>query len=116
MVKISVDEAYAFDMLAISEIKRGGKSAIPQPLSVLVGELVNQLGQELFETVTDSAEYKHLHNANLYTFNLIETLRRKDYVSPKKIDDANMMRFRAKEALQKKFFGTELTEIKTTGE
>jgi hypothetical protein len=119
MVKISVDEAYAFDILSIFEVKTLKCSEKKQSISkhayeLLKNELVDEIGRSKVEKILESEEYMKLINANEIVFNLIDEIRvEKNNSVANKIDDSNMERFSCKKKLQDKFFNGKLLEIKT---
>jgi len=105
MINLLVDEAYAFDYLAILIIK---KSEMQNTISNYIS---NQL-PGLFNTIILSAEFRKMLEANQLVFNCVERARYGN-ITAKELDDANMQRHYAKLELQKKFFNTNLTEKKT---
>lgn len=106
MITLLVDEAYALDYYAILIVKK----------SILQGVISNhistQLGHSKFEEIVLSQEFTSMLEANQLVFDCVERARYGD-ISAKELDDANMQRHYAKQALQKKFFSTNLTENKT---
>tara|TARA_B110000483_G_C18053169_1_gene487364 strand:- start:393 stop:737 length:345 start_codon:yes stop_codon:yes gene_type:complete len=114
MIKISVDEGYAFDYLSILEIK-SRKIKQNKTLSSFkeCKKFINsQLSGELFNKIYNSNEYSACLKANQETFNAVEKARY-GKIPSKKVDDLNMERYAAKSNLQKKFFNNELSESKT---
>tara|TARA_B110000444_G_scaffold195694_1_gene186238 strand:- start:457 stop:801 length:345 start_codon:yes stop_codon:yes gene_type:complete len=114
MIKISVDEGYAFDYLSILEIK-SRKIKQNKTLSSFkeCKKLINsQLSGELFSKIYNSNEYSACLKANQETFNAVERARY-GKISSKEVDDLNMKRYAAKSNLQKKFFNNKLSESKT---
>jgi hypothetical protein len=96
MVKISVDEGYAFDILSIYE------------------ELKAQLGQEKLSEIINSSEYDELYTENQTTFVLVDAIRASDENSiGKDIDLNNLRRFECKRKLHNKFFDSQMLETKT---
>lgn len=106
MIKILVDEAYAFDYLSIQEVKKSS-----QELET-AWNIKCQVGSDIFNKVVSSSEYLNLYNANLELFGCVERARYGE-ITAKELDDANMKRHYAKQALQQVFFSNELTETKT---
>jgi hypothetical protein len=113
MLKIEVDEAYAFDMLAVLEIKccRSGTDAMN--FAQFLDVIEQQLGVEPTRRIIHSAEYNQLVNANRVVFDMIEQICAGQKLDALAVHEANMGRFVGKKALQAKFFGVELTERKT---
>jgi len=123
MVKISVDEAYAFDILSIYAVKminctdplRHKSSSIAY--NCLFNELEQTFGYEKMRDIMNSKEYRSLFRANEDTFHLVDKIRSSNEVSVgKDIDNANMERFFCKRRLQEKFFEGKLLETKTQHE
>ncbi len=116
MIKISLDEAYAFDMLAIFDVKilnlSGEKLAKTlEKMSDMIEEVVEQIGQDKYNQIISSIEYQQMIKANQKVFELIDQSKFDDGLA-KVTDDANYDRHIAKIALQKRFFDSELTEVK----
>ena len=116
MIKISVDEAYVFDMLAVFDVKiknLSGEKLVTtlEKFSDMVEEVVDQIGHLKYEEIYNSFEYKKMIEANQRVFELIDESKT-DTGLAKITDDANYERHIAKMALQKKYFGSDLTEVK----
>lgn len=123
MVKISVDEAYALDILSIYEVKiRNCTDVTKKESSInaygsLYKELSDQFGSDKMRNIIQSNEYKSLYKANEDTFYLVDKIRASNEVSVgKDIDNTNMERFFCKRRLQEKFFDGKLLETKTQHE
>lgn len=114
MIKLPVDEAYAFDYLSILEVK---KNRINSPETQKTFEdcrssLINQIGNLCLEILL-SEEYSLLLDSNSKTFDAVD-MARYGNISAKEVDSLNMERYRRKINLQKKFFPrSSLKEIKT---
>lgn len=106
MINLPVDEAYAFDYLSILEVKGQNTDQMKLDLSF-------QVGNELFKTILESKEYCNLKQSNTEIFQQIESIRKGNPLQASEIDNANLERFYYKQALQKKFFRKELSELKT---
>lgn len=106
MINISVDEAYAFDYLAIQIVK---KSEVQNLIS---SNLREQLPETLYNDIINSDEFKGMIEANQLVFDYVERARYGS-ISAKELDSANMQRHYAKIKLQTKFFNKDLTEKKT---
>jgi hypothetical protein len=115
MLKISLDEAYVFDLLSINQVKINNsvdenKLKLLESYTKLSNEIISQIGGDLFKLIIDSVEYQDLVNSNQYVFDLVD---RADENELSKITaDANFDRYLKKITLQNKFFKNNLTEIK----
>jgi len=111
MIDICVDEAYAFDYYSILEIKFQ-KGAISNSLLDLLNKKISaQIGNNLFDTIINSLEYKNLYDANMNTFIAVEKAKTNE-LTAKEVDITNYKRMIAKQELQKKYFTNPLKEIK----
>lgn len=117
------DPGKVFDDLAVLAIKvaktSGSSVAAANHATVVVpisGELGDRYGQSLYGQIISSPEYQGLYDVNLRLFDLIDRLnlpREPDVCYDKAVDDLNRARWRAKAALQGRFFpGSPLTEQK----
>jgi hypothetical protein len=116
MLRISLDEAYVFDMLSVFDVKlnnlSGEKLLLTQKKhQAMVDEVVSQIGSDNYNRIINSQEYYDMILANQKVFDLID-LSKNDFGLAKITDDANYDRHVKKMALQKKFFDSELTEVK----
>lgn len=116
MLKISLDEAYVFDMLSVFDVKikklTGEKLLTTlEKYSDMAKEVIDQLGTDKYNEITLSDEYKKMIDANMKVFELIDESKN-DTGLAKATDDANYERHIAKMALQKTFFDGQLTEVK----
>jgi len=112
MIKINVDEGYAFDYLSILEIK---STKIKENKTLFYFRecknfLNSQLNGELFNKIYNSNEYSACLKANQETFDAVERARY-GKISSKEVDNLNMKRYAAKSNLQKKFFNNKLSLI-----
>jgi hypothetical protein len=115
MLKISLDEAYVFDLLSINHVKimnssGDKKTKLIESYKLLSSEIINQIGQNLYDEILESDEYKNLISSNENVFNLVD--RSNETELSKMTADANFDRYIKKNALQNKFFKNNLTEIK----
>ena len=106
MIKILVDEAYAFDYLSILEVKN---SELRNEIAAMIAK---QVGVMKTMNVYASEEYDRLFETNKTLFDCVERARY-GTITAKELDEANMQRHYAKQALQKRFFQNDLTETKT---
>lgn len=105
MIRLLVDEAYAFDYLSILKVKheKNENSDSEKALIDCSLNLCVELGVDVTLDVLGSNEYENLLEANRKTFDAVEKARY-GKISAKKVDDCNMERYNAKKALQAKFF------------
>ena len=114
MIKLTIDEAAAYDILSIMAIKAGVDKTLLWQLVRIADEIVEQVTFEKHEAIVTSPEYLTLRAANQRVFDLIDGIktRGEQLGDAKAIDDANYARFLAKKALQAKWFDNPLTERK----
>jgi hypothetical protein len=113
MIKITVSEGYAFDYLAILEVKTG-KSPSPQNtrnFADCLADLRAQLNPERLAQILASPEYADLVQTNRKVFEAVDGAKR-DEVPASRVDALNYQRFECKQRLQNKFFHEPLTEQK----
>jgi hypothetical protein len=113
MIKISVDEAYAFDILTILYIKKNNTMADTNNYEKMIDEIRNQVGDSKFYEILMSPEYKNLLTANKLVYDYVDKIRNGEKLDAKEVDDANMLRYKYKKDLQIKYFGNNVTEQKT---
>lgn len=111
MIKISVDEAYAFDFFSILQVKKTYNIDVNNLLDFYTKEISDQLGCETFKLICESEEYSRLLKFNKMTFDAVDKAKT-DEVSASYVDKCNYFRSEAKKDLQMKFFSSNLTEIK----
>lgn len=111
MIKLKVDEAYAFDYLSILYIKRNHSNSALDNWFYCGYFLEEQLGSDLYKTIINSEEYAEMIEANQKTFNLVD-LAKEDKCSAKDVDLCNYERYKSKVKLQNKFFNQKVSEIK----
>ncbi len=110
MINLNVDEAYAFDYLSILEIKKEKFSNTKQWLDCSLC-LQNQFEPEKWLSIIHSEEYKSMIKANLLTFNAVDKAKNNE-VTAQHVDYCNYQRHTAKQNFQKKFFTSDLSELK----
>jgi len=112
-LKVTVDAAYAFDMLAIAQIKAEKIDSIDANwrFQDLENEIRHQISEELFYKIILSKEYTEVYNANLIVWEMVRDSR-DNKVTAQEVDNANYDRHIKKMSLQHKFFNSELTEEK----
>ena len=116
MLKISIDEGSAFDLLSICQIKIN-KSEGPNKVicknnfDILKNEIVSQISPVKFKKIVGSLEYRNLLKANKHTFNVVDKAKY-DKVLASEVDKKNYQRYLCKTKLQSRFFNTKITEIK----
>jgi hypothetical protein len=111
MIKITVDEAYAFDYYSILELKKVNGSNVDEIITTIKTDIINQVGFELYEFIIKSEEYKDLYLANKLTFDAVDKAKT-DNVLASYVDKCNYLRMENKKKLQNKFFKGELSEVK----
>ncbi len=113
MINLLVDEAYAFDFLAILEVKyKVSKNAdVLFRSEQCYSHLERQLGKEKMEEVYFSDEYKKLVEANERTFEWVDKAK-SDSCNASDVDRANYERCKCRNAIQDKFFKTPVSEVK----
>ena len=111
MIKISVDEAYAFDYMSILYIKLEKYDSVKNIINIIKNELINQLGVDKFNDIMASEEYKNLKNSNKTTFDAVNKAKT-DEVLASFVDSCNYERMICKKKLQDKFFNNKLSELK----
>ena len=110
MINLNVDEAYAFDYLSILEIKKEKYSNNTQWLDCWL-YLQSQFESEKWLSMIHSEEYKNMIKANLLTFDAVDKAKNNE-VTAQHVDYCNYQRHVAKQNFQKKFFNSELSELK----
>jgi hypothetical protein len=111
MIKITVDEAYAFDYYSILHLKHNSGYLPLETLQIAKNDLIENLGIEVVETILSSSEYDDVYEANKLTFDAVDKAK-DDSVPASYVDKCNYKRMLAKKTLQSKFFNTDLSEIK----
>lgn len=113
MINVKVDEAAAFDMLSILEIKSKKSNLSSEQYVTALNNLVYEIGSNKFNKVKESDLYIQLLNANRKVFEYVDILNEGTYfLSASTVHSANMERYRIKNKLQKEFFSSDLTEEK----
>lgn len=114
MLRLEVDEGYAFDYLSIQEIKKDLSVQASTNYTRVLDTIRGQIYYDNFVAIMESEEYKELLRVNKILYDYVDKIRAGEFVDGKEVDDCNEMRYKAKQAIQKKFFGTELTsEVKS---
>lgn len=111
MINLQVDEGYAFDYLSILEIKKDKFPKHAITFAKCFEQVRQELGTKQFFAILDSAEYNNLRLANLKTFDAVDKAKY-NLITAKEVDACNQERYKAKIALQNKFFKTPITEFK----
>lgn len=112
MINLLVDEAYAFDYLAILEVKKEFDNDNEKAWKECREYLKIQL-QDQFEKIINSQEYFNLLICNRLTFLAVEKARY-GTITAKEVDDCNMQRYHKKKEFQTKFFSkTKIVDKKT---
>lgn len=113
MIQLCVDESYAFEYYCILLVK---KQKIGSDATVMLEQqqrdfLVKQVGQQLFDKICQSDEFKDMLDANLCTFDMVDKAKA-DIVKASEVDACSFKRKQAKDALQRAFFQTQNLEVK----
>lgn len=111
MINILVDEAYAFDYLSILEVKKSKSSNASDAWLKCYVYLQNQFDLEKWSLMIDSQEYRDMIKANELTFDAVDKAKTND-VTAQHVDYCNFQRHLAKQNFQKKFFTSDLSELK----
>lgn len=115
MLKIQVDEGYAYDFLAILYVKKLKFKTIAADkiYDECFDFLKNQIDEEKHHLIISSKEYLNLIEANTKTFEAVDKARYEE-ITAKQVDDLNMLRYKYKLELQNKFFPlSKITEKKS---
>jgi len=115
MIKISLDEAYVFDLLSIYQVKSiksdlDKKGKILVSFSNLSQEIITQIGYDKYGSIINSEEYLELVKLNGEIFELVD--RASESVIAEETANKNIERYHTKIKLQDKFFESEITETK----
>lgn len=111
MIKLSVDEAHAFDFYSILEVKNYIGIDVKNLLDFYKQEISNQITNEMFDKIYSSEEYKELLLNNKKTFDAVDKAKT-DEVKASYVDECNYRRTLSKKKLQQKYFDNTLSEIK----
>jgi hypothetical protein len=115
MLKIQVDEGYAYDYLAILHVKnlKFNTQSSNQIYADCFDFLKNQIDEKIHFSIIESQEYLNLIDSNMKTFEAVNKARYGE-ISAKQVDDLNMLRYKYKVELQNKFFSdSKITEKKS---
>ena len=115
MIKISLDEAYVYDILSIYAVKiensKGEKKQKSlESFNKLSEEIQNQIGITKHHSIINSSDYFDLKQANKEVFDLVD--RAGETSLSKQTAEANYKRYIKKVELQTKFFDNQITEVK----
>jgi len=111
MITLLVDEAYAFDYLAILLLKVSKGFMKHEDIQVCLEFIRAQVGKEIFDNIMLSSQFDKLYNANEVTFNAVDAAK-EDKMLASEVDKTNYHRMLAKKELQKHFFGNNIQEVK----
>lgn len=112
-IPIPMDEAEAFDRLAILFVKTAQTGKKQPGMGELSRTIIKRIGKPLYRKIMDSIEVERLVKANSEVFQLLDKIRGAPGNSMAHlIDNANMERYAAKRDIQRKFFSGELKERK----
>ncbi len=119
MIKLETPEAFAIDYLSILEVKAdkdlNNRDKYQQFKNCYIQLAAEFGGIDRLQVILASQESNNLYDANLLMYDAVEKARygKDGEINPKEWDILNMNRHKAKQELQKKFWGNELTETKT---
>lgn len=111
MISLQVDEAYAFDYLSILEVKKQKSSSAIEAWSKCYVHLQTQFDSEKWFSMVNSEEYKNMIEANQLTFDAVDKAKNNE-VTAQYVDYCNYQRHTAKQNFQKRFFMSNLSELK----
>jgi hypothetical protein len=111
MINLLVDEAYAFDYLSILEVKKQKSSISNDAWAKCYVYLQNQFDNEKWLHMMHSKEYENMIKANELTFDAVYKAKNNE-VTAQHVDYCNYQRHIAKQNFQKKFFTSDLSELK----
>ncbi len=111
MITLLVDEAYAFDYLSILEVKKQKSSISNNAWTKCYAYLQNQFDNEKWSHMMHSKEYESMIKANELTFDAVDKAKNNE-VTAQHVDYCNYQRHTAKQNFQKKFFMSDLSELK----
>jgi len=111
MVNLLVDEAFAFDYIAILKLKADKGYIDRVDIQKSFDHLEEQIGSDLFKTILESDQFRHLYEANSVTFDAVDAAK-EDKMLASEVDKTNYFRMLAKTELQERFFDTKLQEVK----
>lgn len=113
MISLLVSESYAFDYLSILQVKyeRLNTKETRFQFFVCRDNIVNELGEDVFNKIFESEIYAELLQANHNVWDLVERAKN-DNVTAKEVDYGNFVRWDCKNKLQSKFFNNKNYEVK----
>ena len=113
MISLVVDECYAFDYLAILDVKLSlDKDNIQKEVSFKkCRDFLREQIKDIFDAVYNSEEYRRCFEANLKTYHAVEKAKT-DQVLASYVDHCNYLRYLAKKRIQEKYFASAITEQK----
>lgn len=111
MISLNVDEAYAFDYLSILEVKKQKSFSAVEAWSKCCVHLQTQFDSEKWFSIINSEEYENMIKANELTFIAVDKAKNNE-VTAQHVDYCNYQRHVAKQNFQKKFFTSDLSELK----
>lgn len=113
MITLKVDEGYAFDYLAILEVKKNNNPDQTQIWLECCEYLSSQFSKYFWDNLISSKEYEDMVKVNQKTFKAVDKARY-GKITAKEVDDCNMDRYNAKQEFRNKFFPeSQSTEFKT---
>jgi hypothetical protein len=113
MLNLPVDEAYAFDYLAILLVKGAHGLDTQHEHEGCRRQLAHQMEWRQFAGVCASEEFHALVRVNEALYQACERLRSGHPVTTAEMDRLNLQRWEAKQLLQRLWFASPLQELKT---
>ena len=113
MIKVSIDESAAFDILTILLIKTKKSADMQHTRNYLnfVADIKDEIGLEKLYEVMNSQEFEELRKANGEVFLGVD-LAKEDKIRASTLDALNYERYLCKKKIQEKFFNGEISEKK----
>lgn len=112
MIKLQVDEAYAFDYLAILYIKKDYSDNNYRIWKECERFLQTQYDSSEWDRILNSEQFQKLIDVNRELFHAVEAAKQ-NKISAKDLDDQNMQRFYSKQVFQNVLFPNKpITETK----
>lgn len=102
MILLPVDEAFAFDYLAVLYVKQANKLDVFDEVKAVENLLQLQVG-ERFEDILESAEFHESYVANANVFEAIEKAHQ-NAILAREVQEINYQRYAAKKQIQAKYW------------
>tara|TARA_B100001093_G_scaffold170426_2_gene163265 strand:+ start:8619 stop:8960 length:342 start_codon:yes stop_codon:yes gene_type:complete len=103
MIKLKVDAGYAFDYLAILEVKKNNNPNQSNIWQDCLSYISSQFSTDNWQDMITSKEYLKMVEVNQKTFDAVNKARY-GKITAKEVDNCNMERYNAKQRFRSKFF------------